>query len=197
MQLCQNWRPLLASLETYIETSGDLSPICYLSNKYATESPAILGAALTQIGALLGQAQQIIHQVGSGEPAVDAALPEKAAADVECAPDGSWLRVGNRALRRIRGRQQDFVLTMVEAYKRATGDRRSSGCCARHAMPKGFTICGIFPSALRFWRSSAKRMGSAGSSPTLPSNQLRPAKCERGSIQRPVWPGNSIKPKCW
>jgi len=122
MQLCQNWRPLLASLETYIETSGDLSPICYLSNKYATESPAILGAALTQIGALLGQAQQIIHQVGSGEPAVDAALPEKAAADVECAPDGSWLRVGNRALRRIRGRQQDFVLTMVEAYKK--GNRR-------------------------------------------------------------------------
>lgn len=114
---------MLASLEAYIETSGDTSPIRYLSQKYATEPPAGSGALLAQIGALLGQAQQLIQQSGSSVPAADAALPEKkAAADVECAPDGSWLRVGNRTLRRIRGRQQDFVLTMVEAYKK--GNRR-------------------------------------------------------------------------
>jgi len=42
--------------------------------------------------------------------------------EVECSPDGSWLRVGDRELRSIRGQQQDFVLTMVEAYKK--GNRR-------------------------------------------------------------------------
>lgn len=41
---------------------------------------------------------------------------------VECAPDGSWLRVGERELRKIRGQQQDFVVTMVEAYHK--GNRR-------------------------------------------------------------------------
>lgn len=41
---------------------------------------------------------------------------------VVCAPDGSWLRVGDRELRKIRGQQQDFVLTMVDAYHK--GNRR-------------------------------------------------------------------------
>lgn len=41
---------------------------------------------------------------------------------VECAPDGSWLRVGDRELRKIRGQQQDFVVTMVDAYRK--GNRR-------------------------------------------------------------------------
>lgn len=122
MQCRQDWRPLLASLEAYIETSGDTSPIRYLSQKYATKPPAGSGALLAQLGALLGQAQQLIQRSGSSAPAADAALPEKTAVEIECAPDGSWLRVGNRTLRRIRGRQQDFVLTMVEANEK--GNRR-------------------------------------------------------------------------
>ena len=31
MQCRQDWRPLLASLESYIEATGDTSPIQYLS----------------------------------------------------------------------------------------------------------------------------------------------------------------------
>ena len=122
MKCRQDWRPLLVSLEAYIETTGDTSPIHYLSQKYATAPTAGSGAVLSQIGALLGQAQQLIQQSGCGERAADAALPGRTAADVECAPDGSWLRVGNRTLRGIRGRQQDFVLTMVDAYQK--GNRR-------------------------------------------------------------------------
>ena len=49
-------------------------------------------------------------------------LQKSVEVQVECAPDGSWLRVGERELRGIRGKQQDFVLTMVEAYKK--GHRR-------------------------------------------------------------------------
>jgi hypothetical protein len=30
-----------------------------------------------------------------------------------------------------------------------------------------------------------------------PSTSLWNTHCERGSIQRPGWPGSSIKPKCW
>ena len=37
--------------------------------------------------------------------------PELAEVVIECAPDGSWLRVGDRELRNIRGQQQDLVLT--------------------------------------------------------------------------------------
>ena len=122
MKCRQDWRPLLVSLEAYIETTGDTSPIHYLSQKYATAPTAGSGAVLSQIGALLGQAQQLIQQSVSSECAADAALPDRTVADIECAPDGSWLRVGNRILRRIRGHQQDFVLTMVDAYKK--GNRR-------------------------------------------------------------------------
>ena len=122
MQCRQDWRPLLASLESYIVATGDTSPIHYLSQKYATESSAGSDAVLVRLGALLGQAQQLIQQSGCGERAEDAALAERTTADLECAPDGSWLRVGTRTLRGIRGRQQDFVLTMVDAYKR--GNRR-------------------------------------------------------------------------
>jgi len=50
------------------------------------------------------------------------AAPELAELVIECAPDGSWLRVGDRELRNIRGQQQDFVLTMLDAYKK--GNRR-------------------------------------------------------------------------
>ena len=46
------------------------------------------------------------------------AAPESAKVVIECAPDGSWLRVGDRELRNIRGQQQDFVLTMVDAYNK-------------------------------------------------------------------------------
>ncbi|CAK0772095.1 hypothetical protein CCP4SC76_5540001 [Gammaproteobacteria bacterium] len=41
---------------------------------------------------------------------------KKSAVEVECAPDGAWLRVGKRTLRKIQGQQRDFVLTMVDAY---------------------------------------------------------------------------------
>lgn len=122
MQHRQDWRQLLAPLEAYMAVSGDMSPILYLSNKYAGESPVTSGAALMQIGALLGQAQQIIHQAGGEVLAVNVAPSAQPAAEIECAPDGSWLRVGNRILRKIRGHQQDFVLTMVEAYNK--GNRR-------------------------------------------------------------------------
>lgn len=37
---------------------------------------------------------------------------------VECATDGAWLRVGDRFLRGIRGQQRDFVITMVDAYRK-------------------------------------------------------------------------------
>ena len=32
---------------------------------------------------------------------------------------------------------------------------------------------------------------------TRAAPQTQPAKCEWGSIQRPGWPGSSMKPKCW
>jgi len=85
--------------------------------------------------------------------------------EVECAPDGSWLRVGDRELRSIRGQQQDFVLTIT---------RRNE-----------------------FFEFFAQEGASAGSSLTLATTQAKPAKCERGSIRRPGWPGSSMKPKCW
>lgn len=122
MKCRQDWRPLLVSLEAYIETTGDTSPIHYLSQKYATAPTAGSGAVLSQIGALLGQAQQLIQQSVSSDCAADTALPDRTVADIECAPDGSWLRVGDRELRGIRGYQQDFVLTMVDAYRK--GNRR-------------------------------------------------------------------------
>ena len=117
MQCRQDWRSLLVPLERYIEASGDTSPISFLTEKYPIEQSVLSGAALVQLGALLGQAQQLIQQAGGGERAANAAPLAQLTTDIECAPDGSWLRVGNRTLRRIRGQQRDFVLTMVEAYR--------------------------------------------------------------------------------
>ena len=122
MQYRQDWRPLLASLESYIEATGDTSPISYLANKYAAGS-AHSAAAIAQLHALLEQAQALVrHNLAQPVEAPSFLLPTSTEIHIECATDGRWLMVGDRELRRIRDKQRDFVLTMVEAYKK--GNRR-------------------------------------------------------------------------
>lgn len=116
MQCRQDWRQLLAPLEAYIETSGDTSPIRYLANKYAVSDGTLSAAVVAHLDALLGQAHDLIRQTRP-VPGVPIAAVVPGDVEVDCAPDGSWLKVGERELRKIRGQQRDFVLTMVAAYR--------------------------------------------------------------------------------
>ena len=122
MQCRQDWRLLLAPLEAYIEASGDTSPISYLANKYHATDGRLSAAVAAQLDALLGQAHELVRQTQPVSGVPIAAVSALGGVEVDCAPDGSWLKVGERELRRLRNKQCDFVLTMVEAYQK--GNRR-------------------------------------------------------------------------
>ena len=119
MQCCQDWRHLLAPIEQYIEASGDKSPIYYLNEKFKNQRSSSQSTVLTDLSDLLGQVKTLIHQAGLEDVLIvnDSISTQKYPdLKIECATDGSWLRVGSRELRKIRGQQQDFVLTMIDAY---------------------------------------------------------------------------------
>ena len=78
-----------------------------------TESPGIGLAASNEAvasGPLPIRAADAVAELSDAEPVANI--------DVECATDGAWLRVGDRVLRGIRGQQRDFVINMVNAYRK-------------------------------------------------------------------------------
>lgn len=63
----------------------------------------------------IGEIDQTGLQLDTG-PLIDALEPSAQAPRIEIAPDGSWLRVKGKEIR-LRGKQRNLALVMVEAYQ--------------------------------------------------------------------------------